>query len=137
MERNFSSTKKKAMKRARAAHSNISALNALRESIEWNEKLRDEKKKKQAQENLNDPNWQRKHTFSDSSNFDNSNQISEELSSSSSSSSSMSEENEPKSVQENNPKYIKALASNGEVDRVNDELKTNHSKIAKIMKSQI
>jgi len=135
MERNYSYNKKHTAKNNRAAHSNISALNALRESIEWNEKMREEKKKKIAKEKINDPNWQRKNTFSDSSEFDNSIKQSEEISGSSMS--SISEESEQKVAKSySEDKISKALASNGKVDRINDELKRKHSKIASITKSK-
>ena len=55
-----------ASKKARAAHTNISALNALRESIELNEKLRKERKDKKKMKLLDDPNWKTKLSSSDS-----------------------------------------------------------------------
>jgi alcohol dehydrogenase class IV len=54
------------IKKARAAHTNIIALNALRESIELNDKLKREKIKKKKLKRLNDRTWKQKLSSSDS-----------------------------------------------------------------------
>jgi hypothetical protein len=133
------------IKKARAANSNVSALNALRESIELNEKLRDERKKKKMKEKQNDPNWVKKLNFSDSSDNNSPKRISSKNSSSSgssseSSSSSVSNESEYKhKVKQQNANEIKlnkALASTGKGDRINDELNAKQSKISTLMSKQ-
>lgn len=133
------------IKKARAANTNVSALNALRESIELNDQLRDERKKKKREKKLNDPNWQKKLTSSDSSENNSPKRISSESSSSessseSSSSSSASYQSEYKSKAvkhvSNTIKLNKAIESTNKGDQINDDLNAKQAKISIIMKKE-